>query len=54
MLITLYALCPPSLGDQTDADRGYPRSFERGWGHRSAVDEGTIYFAFTGIARFSV
>lgn len=21
------ALCPPSLGDQTDTDRGYPRRF---------------------------
>ncbi len=48
------ALCPPSLGDQTDADRGYLRRFGRGLAGRSAVGEGTNPFGFTGIPLFSV
>lgn len=43
------ALCPPSLGDQTDTDSGYLRWFVRGLAGRSAVDEGTIPFGFSGI-----
>lgn len=48
------ALCPPSLGDKTDTNRGYPWRFGRGWGDISAADEGTILVGFTGKTRFSV
>lgn len=49
------ALCPPSLGDQTDTDKGDIRGcFGRGWGNKSASDKGTISVGFIGTPRLSV